>query len=164
MNPAVSGSAYRFETVWHVAAPCQAVWDAIYASDRWPEWWRGVEEVVEVAAGSTDGIGNVRRYSWQGVLPYRLTFEVRTTCIEHLTRLAGIASGDLAGTGTWLFAGDDGGTTVSYLWQVSLNRRWLLLLEPLAWPLYRWNHDKIMAWGAEGLSGHLGAPVRTITT
>lgn len=30
---------FALVTKWHIAAPQTAVWDAIYASERWPEWW-----------------------------------------------------------------------------------------------------------------------------
>ena len=39
---------YKFVTVWKTDAPLEKVWNEIYHSERWPEWWRGVEEVVEI--------------------------------------------------------------------------------------------------------------------
>jgi len=31
------------------------------------------------------------------------------------------------------------------------------MLSPLARPLFKWNHDVVMSWGAEGLRKRLGA-------
>jgi hypothetical protein len=63
------GRSYAFTSVWQVAAPIQAVWDAIYDSQRWPTWWRYVAAVDELAPGDGDGVGAVRRYTWTTQLP-----------------------------------------------------------------------------------------------
>ena len=34
---------------------------------------------------------------------YRLTFDMRITCIKPLAAIEGMASGELEGTGRWLF-------------------------------------------------------------
>jgi len=148
---------YAFMTQWRLQAPLAGVWEAIYHSERWPEWWRGVESVIELEPGTGDGIGNRRRYIWKGLLPYRLTFDIRTTRIEHGRLLAGAASGDLAGSGTWRFSHHDGVTLVCYEWRVCTTIGWMNMLVPLAKPLFHWNHDRVMAWGGTGLARHLGA-------
>lgn len=148
-------ATYDFVTIWHIPAPIEAVWDAIYYSEHWPEWWRGLESVIELEQGDGDGIGNLRRYSWKGVLPYRLTFDIRTARIENQTLIEGIASGDLEGTGIWKFTGNVDMTAVSYEWRVQTTKPWMNIMVPLARPLFRWNHDRVMAWGKEGLTKRL---------
>src|SRR5207237_1642302 len=74
---------YTFLTTWCVDAPIEAVWEAIYESERWPEWWKGVENVVELESGDADGVGSVSRYTWKSRLPYRLEFDMRTTRVER---------------------------------------------------------------------------------
>jgi len=32
-------ASYEFITIWKVKAPQQQVWDLIFNSDRWPNWW-----------------------------------------------------------------------------------------------------------------------------
>jgi len=147
---------YAFVTIWRLEAPLEEVWDAIYHSETWPEWWRGVESVIELEKGTNGGIGNKRRYTWKGVLPYRLTFVICTTTIEHGRLLEGTASGDVVGTGIWRFSQEGDVTVVRYEWRVRTTKRWMNLLAPMARPLFRWNHDKVMGWGAEGLAGNLG--------
>ena len=89
---------YRFLTIWRIEAPIEAVCEAIYQSLIWPQWWRNVERVEELAPGDAQGIGNVRRYSWRGRLPYRLTFDICVSHIDPLTAIDGIASGDVEGS------------------------------------------------------------------
>ena len=94
---------YRFVTVWWIEAPIEAVCEAISHSLNWPQWWRNVESVEELASGDARGIGSVRRYTWRGRLPYRLTFDICVVHAEPLTTVAGIASGDVEGQGRWSF-------------------------------------------------------------
>ena len=88
---------YHFVTEWEIAAPIEAVWDAIADSLRWPRWWRGVVEVLDVSAGDAHGIGAGRRFTWRSRLPYNLVFEMRTTLVDPPHALEGVASGELAG-------------------------------------------------------------------
>lgn len=149
-------ATYEFVTTWRIDAPLAEVWEAVYHSESWPEWWRGVEVVVELEKGDEEGIGNVRRYTWKGVLPYRLTFDIRTTRIEQGRLLEGVASGDLCGSGVWRFSHRDGMTLVRYEWRVRTTKGWMNVVVPL-WPIFRWNHDRVMAWGGAGLAARLGA-------
>lgn len=148
---------YEFVTVWRIDAPREAVWDAIYRSECWPDWWPGAESVVELEKGSGEGIGNLRRYRWKGALPYRLTFDIRTRRLQVGELIEGTAEGDVEGNGLWSFAGNADKTIVRYEWRVRTKKRWMMLLEPVARPLFRWNHDKIMEWGAVGLARYLSA-------
>jgi uncharacterized protein YndB with AHSA1/START domain len=107
-------TAYRFVTTWCLEAPIEPVWEAIYDSERWPEWWWGVESVVELAPGDDDGIGQVGRYVWRSRLPYELGFEIVTTRVERPHLLEGEASGELAGIGRWRLFEADATTAVIY--------------------------------------------------
>ena len=71
-------ASYSFVTVWRLEAPIERVYDAIRDSLAWPSWWDAVTAVEERAAGDpTTGIGNVRRYTFKGALPYSLAFDLR---------------------------------------------------------------------------------------
>ena len=65
---------YAFLTTWLLEAERQRVWDAIYDSERWPEWWNGVEEAEKLAEGDEQGVGQRGRYVWKAKLPYRVNF------------------------------------------------------------------------------------------
>jgi uncharacterized protein YndB with AHSA1/START domain len=148
---------YRFLTTWCLEAPINPVWDAIYDSERWPEWWRGVERVVELAPGDEEDIGQRAAYTWRSRLPYELTFEVELTRKEAPHLLAGEASGELTGTGTWRISEGGGLTTVLYEWDVRTTRPWMNRLAPIARPVFAWNHDWVMKRGGEGLARLLDA-------
>ena len=56
------------------------------------------------------------------------------------------------GTGRWRLTPDAGGTRVTYYWDVRTNRWWMNALAPIARPVFRWNHDQVMADGRRGLT------------
>ena len=148
---------YRFVTVWHIEAPLEAVCDAIYHSLNWPQWWRNVESVEELVPGDARGIGSVRRYTWRGRLPYRLTFDICVVHVEPLAAIEGIASGDVEGRGRWLFSTDGDVTIVRYDWQVRTTPMWMNLLALCARPFIEWNHNAVMRQGGEALARRLNA-------
>ena len=148
---------YEFLTTWVLEAPRQAVWDAIYESERWPEWWRGVIASEELEPGDERGVGRLGRYVWRSRLPYELGFEMRSTRIEEPILLEGEASGELAGIGRWRLFEEGGVTAVVYEWNVDTTRSWMNLLAPIARPIFAWNHDWVMRNGATGLARLLGA-------
>jgi Polyketide cyclase / dehydrase and lipid transport len=150
-------SEYRLVTCWHIKAPLDAVFDALLDSLRWPEWWHGVESVTETAAGGASGIGSVRRYVWQGALPYRLSFDARARRIDAPRILEATVTGDLEGLGRWLFSHHGGITVVRHEWRVRTTRRWMNLMSPFARQLFLRNHAHLMQLGAEGLARRLGA-------
>jgi uncharacterized protein YndB with AHSA1/START domain len=147
---------YEFLTTWVLQAPRDRVWEAIWESARWPEWWRGVERVVELEPGDEDGVGQRSRYTWRSRLPYDLDFEMRTTHVERPRLLEGEAAGELSGVGRWRLFEEDSATAVVYEWQVGTTKRWMNALAPLARPAFAWNHDWVMRNGGLGLAGLLG--------
>ena len=154
---------YHFVTIWNIEAPIEAVCEAIYHSLNWPQWWHNVVSVEEIACGDTRGIGSVRRYTWRGRLPYRLTFDIRVIHTEPLTTIEGIASGDVVGLGRWSFASDGAVTTVRYEWQVHTTPVWMNLLALFARPFVKWNHDAVMQQGGVALARMLNARLVEIT-
>jgi uncharacterized protein YndB with AHSA1/START domain len=148
---------YRFLTTWLLEAERERVWDAIYDSERWPEWWKGVEEARKLEEGDDDGVGQFGRYVWKAKLPYQVEFFVRTTKVDRPHLLEGDASGGLAGTGRWRLFERDGVTAVLYEWNVHTTRAWMNLLSPIARPIFAVNHDYVMRNGGRGLAQLLGA-------
>jgi uncharacterized protein YndB with AHSA1/START domain len=147
---------YEFLTTWLLDAPRERVWEAIYESEHWPRWWRGVVEAEREAEGDVAGIGQIGRYVWRSKLPYNLEFRMRTTRVEHPRLLEGEASGELAGVGRWRLFEDDGATAVIYEWNVHTTKPWMNLLAPIAKPIFAWNHDWVMRNGGTGLASLLG--------
>ena len=126
---------YSFVTIWRIDAPIGKVYDAIRDSLAWPTWWHAVTAVEQLQAGDALGIGDVRRYTFKGRLPYTLAFDLRVDRIEEPNVLGGVASGELAGTGVWTLTEDGPSlTTVRYDWNVRTTRWWMNLLAPIAGP------------------------------
>jgi hypothetical protein len=150
---------YDFVTIWRVKAPLETVWNEIYHSSDWPTWWKGVESVVEVRKGDEQGVESVHRYTWKSKLPYRLSFDMQTTRVEPPLLLEGVAIGELQGRGLWQLSTEGSETIVRYDWNVVTTKRWMNLLSPIARPLFEWNHNVVMSWGAQGLAKRLGVNV-----
>lgn len=151
---------YRLVSVWCIEAPVQRVYDAICRPLRWPDWWRSVEDVVEIESGNELGVGSLQRYTWRGRLPYTLTFTIRVVRVKPLVEVEGVASGELEGSGGWYFSAEGCATAVRYEWRVRTTKRWMNLLAPVAHPLFKWNHDAVMREGEKGLARLLNARLR----
>jgi uncharacterized protein YndB with AHSA1/START domain len=152
-------SAYTFLTTWCLEAPRERVWDAIWESESWPRWWRGVVQAQKLVDGDEYGVGQVSRYRWRSRLPYDLDFEMTTTRVSRPHLIEGQAEGELTGTGRWRLFEEDGPTPVTavvYEWSVSTTRPWMNLLAPVARPVFAWNHDWVMRNGGQGLARLLG--------
>lgn len=148
---------YRFLTTWLLEADRQRVWDAIYDSERWPQWWQGVLEAEKLEEGDENGVGQFGRYVWKAKLPYKVEFWIRTTRVEAPHLLEGDATGELAGVGRWRLFEHAGVTAVVYEWNVHTTKAWMNLLAPLARPAFKSNHDYVMRKGGDGLAKRLGA-------
>ncbi|AXF59028.1 MULTISPECIES: SRPBCC family protein [Leclercia] len=150
---------YQFSTVWRVEASVQEVWEILCHPDLWPEWWESLEQIIELKKGDVRGIGALHRYTWKGALPYRLTFDIHVLTIQPLCLLEGEASGEVEGRGVWSLTERGRETIVRYDWDIRTNARWMNVLAPLAGPIFRWNHDRVMRDGAKGLARRLGRRV-----
>lgn len=148
---------YSFITRWQLKAPLEEVWDAVYQSMEWPQWWKGVVSVTELAQGDVDGIGSVRTYTWKSILPYKLSFNMRLTEQEKYKRIKGLAFGELEGEGEWFFEEKEGVVLIQYHWKVFTNKTWMNYLAFLLKPAFNYNHDVVMGWGARGLAKKLQA-------
>ena len=146
---------YRFSTLWRIEAPLDLVCAAIEHSLHWPSWWACVEKVEEIEPGDAQGIGSIRRYTWKGLLPYRLTFDIRVSRAEPRIMVEGIASGEVEGIGRWRFSEQGATTLVRHEWHIRTTKPWMNLLAPVARPLFAWNHHYIMRRGEDGLAHRL---------
>jgi uncharacterized protein YndB with AHSA1/START domain len=154
--------AYAFTTIWEVAAPIDAVWDAIYHSERWPTWWPYVAAVTELEPGDAQGLGAVRRFAWSTRLPYRFEFDSRITRVDRPYVLEATADGQLVGMGRWTLTPNGAATVVRYDWNVRTRVAWMNAVAPVARPVFAWNHAAVMQSGAVGLGRLLGTQVRTL--
>jgi uncharacterized protein YndB with AHSA1/START domain len=143
---------YRFLTTWVVDAPIERVWDAIYAIDRWPQWWRGVERVTELFHGEGDGEGTIYEHTWRSKIPYGVQFTVTVVRVEKPNLIEARAEGGLEGTGTFRLFAAPLGTAVTYGWAVRTTKAWMNAIAPVARPVFAWNHHAVMKNGGVGLA------------
>ncbi|WP_210544777.1 SRPBCC family protein [Rhodoferax sp. PAMC 29310] len=148
---------YHLLTIWRIQAPLATVYAAILDSLRWPDWWVGAQYVKQTVVSSGNGINNVRRYAWQGELPYAV-FDGCATRIERLVAIEGRAQGDLDGIGRWHFFQRGAHSELHYEWHVHSSRWWMNLMAPMVRPLLIRNHNLLMTQGSDGLARLLKVP------
>ena len=77
-------ASFDFLSRWQLATSLETVWDALIDFKSWPEWWPGLQSVVETAAGDADGIGQRANSRWRGPIGYSIEFEIETVEREYL--------------------------------------------------------------------------------
>jgi hypothetical protein len=148
---------YKFITHWQIAAPVYDVWFAIYESTQWPEWWKGVASVKVIKENDANGINGIREYKWKSILPYSLSFEMKLVEKQDFKFLKGIAYGELEGEGIWFLEEVNHITKVQYNWNVRTTKPWMNYFSFILKPVFKFNHNVVMKWGAKGLAKKLNA-------
>jgi uncharacterized protein YndB with AHSA1/START domain/quercetin dioxygenase-like cupin family protein len=140
---------YVFVDQWEVAAPPEAVFDAIADARSYPQWWRPV--YLEVESEGPPEVGKESRQHFKGRLPYHLHTRSVIVALDPPRTITADVDGDLRGRGTWTLTPTPGGAHVRFDWQVMADRRLLRVLTPVLRPLLRWNHNWAIARAIEGL-------------
>jgi len=140
---------YRFVDEWDVAAPPEAVFDAVADSRSYPQWWRPV--YLDVRADGPAAPGTAASHHFKGRLPYHLHTRSLIVEITPPRRVVADVDGDLRGRGMWTLTPAPEGTHVRFDWEVHADRVVLRVLTPVLRPLLRWNHNWAIARAKEGL-------------
>ncbi|MDQ6817119.1 MAG: SRPBCC family protein [Actinomycetota bacterium] len=147
---------YAFLTTWCLDAPIEAAFDVLSDSAAYPRWWKGVRSVEVLEPCDERGVGELSRFTWRSVLPYSLSFDLRSTRLQRPYLIEGHATGELEGVGTWhLYEGQS--VAIVYDWRVETTKPWMNAFGPVARPAFAWNHDIVMRQGGRGLAAELGA-------
>ena len=146
---------YEFVDEWDVAAPREAVFDALADARTYPEWWRPV--YISTEADGPPAVGVESRQHFKGRLPYTLKTRSRIVALDPPGRIEADVVGDLRGKGIWTLTERDGRTHVRFDWTVFADRALLRRLTPVLRPLFRWNHDWAIARAKEGLEPYARA-------
>ena len=110
-----------------------------------------------IEENDASGVNGVREYTWKSVLPYSLKFKMRLVERKEPLYMRGIAFGELEGEGVWTLEHRGDITYIQYNWNVITNKAWMNYFSFLLKPLFKYNHDVVMRWGAEGLARKLNA-------
>jgi len=155
---------YRFVTRWRLPGTVEQVSDVIGDTDT---LIRVLPSLYSTAAviepGDEHGVGKTLRVETRGHLPYTLRWSFRVTESRQPYGYSIDAWGDMVGTGVWTFEPDGDATRVTYDWRVRTEKLLLNWLSPLLKPLFKSNHDRVMADGEAGIRRELerrraGAP------
>jgi uncharacterized protein YndB with AHSA1/START domain len=155
LGAAALSRPYVFVDQWEVAAPREAVFDAIADARSYPEWWKPV--YLEVESDGPPERGKESRQHFKGRLPYHLRTRSVIAALDPPRTITADVDGDLRGRGSWTLTPTERGTHVRFDWQVHADRRLLRVLTPVLRPLLRWNHNWAIARAMEGLEPYAQA-------
>ncbi len=143
---------YHFVSEWWVAGTIDEVKAVLGDADSLAEWWPSVYlDVRQVQPGQPDGVGRLVELHTKGWLPYTLRWSLLIT--ERITDrgFALRASGDLVGTGRWVFEQSGPEVVITYDWRVGAAKPLLRRLSWLLRPAFSANHRWAMKRGEESL-------------
>ncbi|MFF0790118.1 SRPBCC family protein [Streptomyces spiralis] len=142
---------YRFRSLWTLAAPPAAVFEALERVEDYPRWWRQVREVRRT--DDTTGVIRIR-----SLLPYGLTVTARQVRRDPAAGvLEATMSGDLDGWARWTLTARGSGTLARYDQEVDVRKPLLRRFAVPGRPLLRLNHRLMMRAGRRGLAAYLQA-------
>ena len=147
---------YRFITRWRLPSTPEQVSDLLGDTDTLVRIWPSLYSRVQVLnRGDEHGVGKVLRVETHGHLPYTLRWSFRVVESRHPYGYTVSAWGDMVGTGVWTLEPDGEKTRVTYDWRVRTDKPLLKWLSPLLKPVFKANHDRVMADGEVGLRREL---------
>lgn len=144
-------TTFHLKTTWKIPASIEACWFSILDVEAWPDWWKYVDEVVKVNPGDVTSINSIHKYSWSTLLPYQLVFELRVTQFIPYQRIAFDAKGDLKGNGYCQFIQKNKMTHILFDWNVETNKAWMRSFTNITYPIFKWNHKRVMQSGEQSL-------------
>jgi hypothetical protein len=148
----MNSSDYHFVDKWRVEADVKEVADILEDALSLPRWWPSVYfEVTELEPGGEGGIGKLISLRAGGWLPYTLRINFRTVSSRYPNGFTMEASGDLEGTGIWIFEQDGPFVNVTYDWTIRANKAIIRSFSFLLKPIFRSNHNWTMNRGEESL-------------
>ena len=157
---------YRFVTRWRLPGTVEQVSDVLGDTDTLMRIWPSLYTRARVVEpGGENGVGKVLRVETKGHLPYTLRWSFRITESRHPYGYSLDAWGDMVGNGVWTLEQDGDATRVTYDWRVRTEKLVLKWLSPILKPLFKSNHDRVMADGERGIRAELERrrPARSAT-
>jgi hypothetical protein len=148
-------SGYRFTDDWYVAADPQPARDLLRRVEEWPEWWPSSVSVQPAIPRHRHATGEAWRFTFQTRLPYRMSFQADVVREEPMAVETTVV-GRVRGEGRWRVDPVPEGSRVHFDWLVDPQVAWMRVLSPVARPVFIWNHESLMAEGAQAFAEALG--------
>jgi Polyketide cyclase / dehydrase and lipid transport len=151
----VHGSApvIEYDGAFTFPVPVARVWEMMGRFALFPSWWSWLREF------SVEGQGLERGTVLHGIvappLPYRMQLDVVLDDCDPGRRIAAFVHGDLEGTATLTFDGDDTEARVHATWTIEMMQRPMRMAARFAYPLLRWGHDRVVDATVDGFRRHL---------
>ena len=143
---------YQFVTKWKFQADAGRLYDLLSKPQEYSRWITSFPIQVEpVASGNSEGIGHADRFTVKGYLPYSLCWELECIEARRPYTFTSLATGDLEGRGTWIFRQHLQETEVVFDWKIKLCKPFLRQVSFFLRPVFKWNHDWVMARWKEDL-------------
>ncbi len=140
---------YRFRSEWCLDASPVTTYSVLEQVVGYAEWWPEVRRACLVEAGSCQVV-------CRSVLPYRLSMVLRPSRVDPESGvLEAEIDGDLEGFARWTVGRRRSGSHLVFEEEVTVTKRSLRWLAPLARPVFRANHAAMMRHGRVGLTAHL---------
>ena len=148
-------SEYVFIDEWDVAAPQEAVFEALADASTYPQWWKPV--YIEVDVDGPPEVGRTSTQHFKGRLPYTLKTTSEIVRYEPPSEFEVSVVGDLTGRGVWKLTPGDERVHIHFDWRVIADRPLLRYLTPVLRPVFRWNLNWSIARAREGLEPYARA-------
>jgi hypothetical protein len=145
---------YRFHSTWPVDATPRETYEALERFEDYSAWWPEVRAFRMLGPESCE-------VTCRSLLPYDLTFVLRPARRDpEAMILEASMVGDLEGFSRWTITATPSGAQLTFDEEVTVRKRSLRLLAPVARPLYRANHSIMMRHARTGLSSYLARTPR----
>jgi len=147
---------YQFITRWRLPGTVEQVSELLAETDTLIRIWPSLYTRARVVdPGDARGVGKTLQVMTSGHLPYTLRWSFRVVESRHPYGYTVKAWGDMVGTGVWTLEPDGEATRVTYDWRVRTEKPLLKWLSPILKPIFKANHDRVMAEGEAGLRREL---------
>jgi len=147
---------YDFVTRWSLPATIEQVAAVLRDPLDLPRWWPSVYlSAVQLAPPGPNGCGQRVRLHTRGWLPYTLCWDLEVVQSDYPHGFAIAASGDLTGSGVWIFSANGGVVTARFEWRVNAEKPLLRRLSWLLRPMFAANHRWAMRQGYGSLRREL---------
>jgi hypothetical protein len=142
-------SSYKFRSEWRLGASPDDVYRVLERLLDYPLWWPEVREVRPLGAEAFELV-------CRSSLPYELRFTTRQSVRDPSARvLEANMTGDLEGFSRWTIGVHPTGTSATFDEEVVATKASLRRLEPIARPVFKLNHTRMMRDGERGLRTYL---------